>query len=155
MPDIFISHATEDAPFANFLFRHLQQEGLEVFLASATLPAGQKWMPSILQNLHQSKWVLCLASRAACKSPWVMQEMGVAIGNSKRLFPIIWDQTSKELPGWMQQYHPVDLAGASQEQIVAKLSEMTDTIKREKEDQQKVLIIGGLLLLGIAIFGKG
>ena len=65
MPDVFISHATEDAPFANFLFRHLQQEGLGIYLASASLAASEKWMPNILENLRQSKWVLCLASRAA------------------------------------------------------------------------------------------
>jgi hypothetical protein len=28
MADVFISHATEDAPLAEFLARHLQQEGL-------------------------------------------------------------------------------------------------------------------------------
>lgn len=155
MPDVFISHATEDAPFANFLFRHLQQERLEVFLASASLAPGEKWMPSILENLRQSKWMLCLASRAACDSPWVMQEMGVAIGHGKKMIPIIWDLPPSALPGWMQQYQPVNLANASQDQVMIKLFQMTSTIKQDKDAQQKALLIGGLLLLGLAIFGKG
>jgi len=156
MPDVFISHAKEDEQFANFLLRHLQQEGLGVYLASASLVAGEMWMPNILENLRQSQWVLCLASQAACCSPWVMQEMGVAIGSSKRMIPIIWDQPPSALPGWMQQYQPVNLVGASQDQVMNKLNQMAGSIKQDKEEQkQKALLIGGLLLLGMAIFGNG
>jgi len=151
MVDVFISHATEDAPFAEFLARHLQQEGLAVFLASASIPAGAKWMPNIVENLRQSKWVLCLASRAACRSPWVMQEMGVAIGANKRLVPIIWDIQRTMLPGWMQQFEPVNLAGASQQDVLASMSHIAASIKEEKRN---AAVIGALLLAGLALFAR-
>ena len=151
MADIFISHATEDAPFAEFLARHLQQEGLSVYLASASIPVGDKWMPHIVENLRHSKWVLCLASRAACASPWVMQEMGVAIGANKKLVPIIWNIQRNMLPGWMQQFEPVNLAGASQQDVQAALTHIAASIKEEKRNGA---VIGVLLLAGLALFAK-
>lgn len=41
MADVFISHATADSPFAEFLHRHLPQEGLSVYLASVSMPPGE------------------------------------------------------------------------------------------------------------------
>lgn len=111
MPDVFISHASDDLPLAEFLHRHLLQEGLNPYLASVSMPPGERWMPHIMESLKSSTWVLCLASRAACASPWVMQEMGAAVSGNKKLIPIVWDQTPESLPGWMRQYQAVNLAG--------------------------------------------
>ena len=151
MADVFISHATADLPFAEFLHRHLLQEGLSVYLASVSMPPGERWMPHIMDNLRSSTWVLCLASRAACASPWVMQEMGAAVAGNKKLVPIIWDQPPDLLPGWMKQYQAVNLAGRGQEEAMAAIGHIAETIKAEK---QKGLVILGLLVAGLVVFGK-
>lgn len=151
MADVFISHAAADSPFAEFLYRHLTQEGLSVYLASVSMPPGERWMPHIMDNLRGSTWVLCLASRAACASPWVMQEMGAAVAGNKKLVPIIWDQPPEALPGWMRQYQAVNLAGQRQEDATAAIGRIADAIKAEK---QKGLVILGLLVAGLLAFGK-
>lgn len=151
MADVFISHAAEDLPFAEFLHRHLTQEGLSVYLASVSMPPGERWMPHIMDNLRSSTWVLCLASRSACASPWVMQEMGAAIAGNKKLVPIIWDQPPDTLPGWMKQYQAVNLAGQRQDEAMTAIGRIADTIKAEK---QKGLVILGLLVAGLVAFGK-
>lgn len=151
MPDVFISHAQADIGLAEFLHRHLRQEGLSAYLASVSMSPGERWMPHIMDNLRNSTWVLCLASRAACASPWVMQEMGVAIGGNKKLVPIVWDQPAEALPGWMSQFQAVNLAGASQQDAMATISRIAETIKAEK---QKGLVILGLLFAGLMVFGK-
>ncbi|MDX9995067.1 MAG: toll/interleukin-1 receptor domain-containing protein [Rhodocyclaceae bacterium] len=151
MADVFISHAAEDLPLAEFLHRHLTQEGLSVYLASVSMPPGERWMPHIMDNLRSSTWVLCLASRAACASPWVMQEMGAAVAGNKKLVPIIWDQLPDSLPGWMRQYQAVNLAGQRQEDAKATIGRIADAIKAEK---QKGLVILGLLVAGLLAFGK-
>ena len=87
--DVFISHAQADLPLAQFLHRHLSQEGLSAYLATVSMAPGEQWRQVILDNLRSSTWVICLASRAACESQWVMQEMGVAIGANKKLIPPI------------------------------------------------------------------
>ena len=151
MPDIFISHFKDDSQFAEFLQRHMMQEGLSVYLASVSMEPGERWMPAIMENLRTSTWVLCLASRAACTSPWVMQEMGVAIGTNKKLIPIVWDQIPDNLPGWMRQYQAINLAGVNQQEAMAAIGRIAETIKAEK---QKGLFILGLLLAGLALLGR-
>ncbi|EQD76625.1 TIR protein, partial [mine drainage metagenome] len=56
----------------------MTSEGLSVFLAPLSLSPGQQWPDAILKSLEASPWVLFLASRAACSSSWVQQEVGVA-----------------------------------------------------------------------------
>jgi len=151
MADVFISHASADFPLAEFLNRHLSQEGLSTYLASVSMPPGERWMPHIMDNLRNSTWVLCLASRSACTSPWVLQEMGAAIAGNKKLVPIIWDQPPDALPGWMKQYQAVNLAGQGQEEAKATIGRIADAIKAEK---QKGLVILGLMVAGLLAFGK-
>ena len=149
--DVFISHAQADQPLAEYLYRHLTQEGISVYLASVSMPPGEHWQQSILNSLRSSTWVICLASKAAIESRWVMQEMGVAIGANKKLVPIIWDVQPDALPGWMQQYQAVNLGKASQEDAKAAIVRIADAIKSEK---QKGLVILGLIVAGLMIFGK-
>lgn len=151
MPDIFISHASEDLPLAEFLHRHLSQEGLSSYLASVSMPPGERWMPHIMDNLRNSTWVLCLASRTACSSPWVMQEMGAAVLGNKKLIPIVWDQTPEGLPGWMKQYQAVNLAGKAQQEAVDTFTRIAETIKSEKQNGMMIL---GLIIAGLVMFGR-
>lgn len=151
MTDVFISHAKADQPLAEFLHRHLTQEGISTYLASVSMSPGEQWMPAILDNLRSSTWVICLASRAACESHWVMQEMGVAIGVNKKLVPIVWDIHPDALPGWMRQYQTVNLAGANREEAQVAIGRIANTIKAEK---QKGLAILGLIIAGLVLFGK-
>jgi len=132
--DVFISHAHVDLPFAQYLHRHLSQEGLNVYLATVSMAPGEQWKQAILDRLRSSTWVICLASRAACESHWVMQEMGVAIGANKKLVPIIWDVLPQELPGWMREYQAVNLGGANQEEARVAIERISEThqIREEK-----------------------
>jgi hypothetical protein len=150
MADIFISHASDDQQFAEFMYRHLTAEGFSVYLATFAIKLGEKWKPNILENLKSSNWVLCLASRSACASPWVMQEMGFAIGTNKKLIPILWDQSPNELPAWMQEYQAVDL-GRSEATVRAAIECISASIKADK---QNGFLIAGLLAAAF-FFVKG
>ena len=149
--DVFISHAHVDLPFAQYLHRHLSQEGLNVYLATVSMAPGEQWKQAILDRLRSSTWVICLASRAACESHWVMQEMGVAIGANKKLVPIIWDVLPQELPGWMREYQAVNLGGANQEEARVAIERISETIKSEK---QKGVVILGMVIAGLVLFGR-
>jgi TIR domain len=149
MVDVFISYSNADQQFAEFMHSHLTTEGFSVYLASLAVKPGEKWMPAILENLKSSQWVLCLTSRSACISPWVMQEMGVAIGANKKLVPIVWDQSPNELPAWMRQYQAVDL-GHNEATARAAIERIADLIKTDK---QRGLLILGLLGAACLLFG--
>jgi hypothetical protein len=146
MSDVFISHSSADRQFAEFLHRHLTSEGLSVFLAPISVVPGQRWPQEILNALGASSWVLFLASRAACTSPWVQQELGAAIARQKKLVPIVWDMPPSALPGWTGHIQAVNLAGASTDQVWAQITAIAEQIKTDKA---KGLLIGGLLLAGL------
>lgn len=132
MPDVFISYSNDDERFARFLHRHLRAENLNVFLASVSLAPGKKWSTAVLEALRNSKWVFFLASRAACSSAYVQQEMGAAIIVRKKLIPIVWDMSPSELPGWTKEFHAINLAGATVEEVQQHLSGIASKIKTDK-----------------------
>lgn len=151
MADVFISHSSADRQFAEVLHRHMTSEGLSVFLAPLSLSPGQRWSEAILKSLEASPWVLFLASRAACSSPWVQQEIGAALSKQKKLVPIVWDMPVSELPGWTGQIQAIDLAGASAEKIKAQITAIAEQVKADKA---KGLVIVGLLIAGLFIIAK-
>jgi hypothetical protein len=146
MPDVFISHSSSDRRFAEFLFKHLTSEGLTVFLAPISIAPGQRWADEVLNALQGSNWVLFLASRAACSSPWVQQEIGAALSKQKKLLPIVWDIPMTQLPGWTGALQAIDLAGASADRIHHQVSAIAAQIKADKA---KGLLIAGLLVAGL------
>lgn len=145
MPDCFISYSTQDQRLAQFICNELTQHGLTVFVARASLVPGQQWSDVIRANLKSSDWVLFLASRAACQSPWVQQELGMALGASKRLIPIIWDLDPSALPGWVREKQALNLNGASVEQLKDRMAKIAESVKQEKAK--------GWLILGAIVFG--
>lgn len=151
MPDIFISHSTTDERIAQFMRQHLSDEGVQVFLASASLQPGQQWSPEIFNALRGSSWVLFLASRAACASPWVQQELGAALITQKKLVPIVWDLSPSDLPGWVKQYQALNLAGASMEQVKSQMTAIANGIK---SDKTQGLVVVGLLVAALFALGS-
>jgi hypothetical protein len=146
MPDIFISYSTEDATAAEFIYRNLMESGVSTFLAQASLQPGQQWSQQVLETLRQSDTVLLLASRRACASPWVQQEMGYAIGAKKKLIPIIWDMRPSELPGWVASYQALDLSRHTAEQVRDEMAAIADGIKTNKKT---ALLVAGLALAAL------
>lgn len=151
MPDVFISYSSSDEPFAQFLHRHLSDEGLNVFLASVSLQPGDKWDDAILKSLRDATWVLFLCSRNACSSPFVQQELGGALYSQKKIISIVWDMLPTELPGWLGQFQALNLAGATAAQVQERIGTIAERIKADKLKSQ---VIGGLLLAGLVFFAS-
>lgn len=150
MSDIFISHSTADENLARFLHRHLTDEGLKVFLASSSLTPGQKWAPEVLSALSASSVVLFLASKAACTSPWVQQELGAALISKKKIIPIVWDLTPEDLPGWTTQFQALNFSNSSAEEVKAAMAAIAKEIKINNATG---LVIAGLVFGALIVFG--
>ena len=143
MPDIFISYSTVDAEAAQFIHRNLVEQGTSAFLAATSLQPGQQWSAEILEALRGSDTVLFLASRSACASPWVQQELGYAVGAKKKIIPIIWDIKPTELPGWVSGYQALDLSRHSPEEVREEVAAIAERIKTDKKT---ALLVAGLAL---------
>lgn len=149
MPDCFISYSSRDQKLADFVCAELKQHGLEVFMATVSLKPGEQWSETIRLNLKTSSWIIFLASRAACASAYVQQELGIAMGDLKRIIPIVWDMDPSQLPGWTNQMHAINLRGMTLENGKAKIASIATDIKKEKE---KGILILGALFFGLLLF---
>lgn len=94
---------------------------------------------------------MLLASRAACSSGYVQQEVGRALGGSKKLIPLVWDMEPEALPGWLNQYQALDVRGMTHAQIQARIVAIAKTIK---QDKNQGLIIADVLVFGLYCLGS-
>jgi len=151
MADVFISYSDHDEQLAKFMHKHLTDEGISVFLASISLAPGQRWSIDTINALSSSKWVLFLASRAACNSPYVQQEVGAAVASKKQLIPVVWDILPSALPGWASQYQALNLSGKTVAQVQTEIAAIASKVKEEKAVG---LVVAGLLLAGLVALGS-
>lgn len=115
-------------------------------MASVSLSPGERWSPSVLQNLRDSEWVLVLVSQAACRSSFVQQEIGAAIAGRKKVIPVVWDIDPSQLPGWLSEHHVLDLRAKSFEAIQIEAKKIAGRVKAGRASGFLVLV-GGLLAL--------
>lgn len=89
---IFISHATADADFAQRLAAELRRDGYRIWIAPDSIRKGEQWVRAIGRGLETSGVMVLLASPAAAASPWVEMETNVAIelerAGEMRLIPV-------------------------------------------------------------------
>jgi len=146
MPDVFISYSVKDEKLARFVQSHLQQENLNVFLASISLELGERWTPQIFKALKNSEWVFFLASKDALNSQNVQQELGAALITEKKLVPIMWDVEPHELPVWISQFQGLNFKGATKEVIQAQTAQLAAKVKADKV---KGLLVTGFIFAGL------
>lgn len=146
MPDVFVSYSVKDREIAEFLSKHLADEGLDVFRAPLSVSPGERWDETILEKLKSSPWVLFLASRVACASPVVQQEVGIALGTQKNLVPIVWDMDPSELPGWVKNVQALDLRSTSLLDTRQQVSKIAERIKASK---LKGFLIAALVIAAV------
>lgn len=146
--EIFISYATPDQRLAEFVHRELAVHQVGAFLAPVSIPAGAPWAETILVNLRSTNRVLVLASRAACASGFVNQEVGGALLGGKLVIPVVWDMSPAELPGWLAQRQALDLREATAEDLRLRIGQLAHQINAEKATAALVV---GALMFGVIV----
>ncbi|KAA3661975.1 MAG: TIR domain-containing protein [Chloroflexi bacterium] len=81
---IFISHAHQDAKFAQQLADDLRTNGWETWIASDNIQPGEKWVEAINRGLMESGIFALLISANALISRWVKSETNAAISLEHR-----------------------------------------------------------------------
>lgn len=115
------------------MLKHLIASNVGVFMAPAHVQPGYQRPGKMLNTLRRAKWGIFLASRAACASPWVQQELGRSVGSEHRLIPVAWDMPPSELPGWAAPPSAINLAGACIELARAQLVSFADRSQSDKK----------------------
>jgi hypothetical protein len=151
MADVFISYSSVDEELARFVHDHLQTEKVTSFMAAASLQPGDRWTKEVFSNLRLAKWVVFLASRTACSSAYVQQELGAAMIANKNLIPIVWDMAPHEVPGWVSQHHVLNLTGRTYDDL---RTEVTQIAQRVRQDRTNGLLTVGAIALGLMALSK-
>lgn len=149
--DCFVSFSSTDRALADAVASQLRGHGLSVFLAPMSIAPGDDWAASVKAALNGATWVLVLASRAACRSPFVLQEAGAAIFGRKKLVPVIWDLRPQELPGWLSRYQALDLRSSDPSSVAKRVAVLAKFIGAKK--REGAVVAGAVLasLIGIAL----
>jgi hypothetical protein len=136
---------------AKYLHSQIQGFGVDVFMASVSLKAGQRWSDETWQNLRKSESVFFLATQAACNSAYVQQELGAALMAEKNIIPLIWGIKPEDLPGWIKQIQGINITGLSMESICEKLETLMVNIKQGEIPWKLIIavIIGAIAIYWI------
>jgi len=93
MPDLFISHSTEDDAFVRDLQRALGDHGVSVWIDSRELLPGGLLAPDITKAIENAEAFAVVVSPAALQSSWVGKELRCALELQKQrgreTFPVI------------------------------------------------------------------
>lgn len=89
MTQVFISYSSKDAMFADFTETKLNKAGVNVWLDHGELLGGDEWRESIDQGISSSDVILVILTPNSCESPYVTYEWGYALGQGKKVIPML------------------------------------------------------------------
>ena len=94
-PTVFISYSTEDAPFAKFLFKSLEERGIKVWLDEREIRVGDSLTTRIGDAVRLNDFMVVVLSPASVRSEWVRKELAEAMNKEIRqkrvvVLPVIY-----------------------------------------------------------------
>lgn len=107
-PPIFISYSRQDGEFALRLGRDLRAEGVDLWMDQLDIPPGGRWDREVERALKSCRTLIVILSSDAVASENVMDEVGYALAESKRVVPVVCRPC--ELPFRLQRVQYVDLS---------------------------------------------
>jgi hypothetical protein len=101
---VFVSHSTKDDAVVNGIRQTLEALGVEVWTDSQRLAPGDPLTPSVMAAIENSAQFLAVLSTNAINSPWVAKEIRHALGQKKRVIPILLPPIEPSaLPLWFAE----------------------------------------------------
>lgn len=76
---IFVSHAHQDAEFAQRLAADLRRAGWDIWIAPDSIRVGEQWVTAVNRGLEESSIFILVLTPEAAQSSWVRRETDAAI----------------------------------------------------------------------------
>lgn len=98
MTKVFISHASEDAPFIERrLLPLFKSNGIEAWYAKDSIHTADEWEASIRKGMEACDWFLLVMSPHSAASEWVKAEVAWAIGKRwPKIIPVLVEDCEPE-----------------------------------------------------------
>jgi len=84
--DVFVSYSSDDHAAAMDVCAHLEQRGLQCWIASRDIPSGAEWDEAIVEAVETSRALVVLLSARANESPFVKTEVSRAFSRRVPVF---------------------------------------------------------------------
>ena len=97
MNEIFLSYAREDKAFVKRLYEALRRAGLESWVDWEGIPPSAEWFQEITSAIEAAQAFIFIISPDSVASEVCKQELAKAMGNNKRLIPIVCQDTEAVL----------------------------------------------------------
>jgi len=101
--ELFVSHSSKNAAFADRLVRELTGEGFRSFYSKKSIRGAQQWHDEIGAALTRCNWFLVLLSPDAVRADWVKKELLYALYRKQytgRIVPILCKTCKPEKLSW-------------------------------------------------------
>jgi formylglycine-generating enzyme required for sulfatase activity len=122
----FLSYSRANKDFALKLARELKAEGLPVWLDQLDIPAGARWDREVEKALKESEVFMIILTPASTNSENVLDEIGYAIDNGKRILPVLLENC--EVPLRLRRFQYVDFTSKSFDEGVQSAKELLEHI---------------------------
>ena len=87
---VFINYSSKDFEHAEKITSILKKyPGVKTFMAPQSIPPGKNFKEIIIKNIMNCQIFIPIISSKSVHSPFTQQEIGLAIGNKTKLFPVI------------------------------------------------------------------
>lgn len=106
---VFISHATADKWVARMICEKLDALGVGTFRDDRDIEGGEDIPDKIQQELARSDELLVLLTPQSVGRPWVILEVGMALGRKRRITPILYHVTIDPIPAMIRSKKAFDL----------------------------------------------
>lgn len=112
--EVFLSHSSQDRPFAQRLVRVLRRHGIPVWYSDTNIMGAQQWHDEIGAALKRCDWLVLVLSPSAVESVWVKRELLYALQQYRfngRIAPLLYKRCSYDGLSWtLSQMQMVDFA---------------------------------------------
>ena len=123
---VFISHAHEDAAFAQRLADDLRSHGWRAWIAPDSILPGEKWAAAINRALEESGVFVLVLTPAALRSDWVTTETSsaIALQHQRKIRFIPLEVAHCQVPPLWDVYQRVPFVGRYEDGLSALLALM-------------------------------
>lgn len=91
--EVFLSHSSQDGPFASDLAAVMRRHGIPVWYSQTNIMGAQQWQAEIGAALQRCDWFAVVLSPQSVQSMWVKRELSFALQETRfdtRIVPILY-----------------------------------------------------------------
>jgi len=151
---VFISHSTRDQGLVISLANLLSKFEIEVFVAEWYLNPVERLDQKIFKQIEEANCMVVLLSRKGIRSNWVHQEISYALKCNKLIIPLVEKGIDPKELAALDGREYIEFDSQEYHEALIKLSNHVKSLKMEKEEKEKtLLVLGGLLAFLLLLSG--